>query len=564
MIGAADGSRRGARTGTYRAALGAIEFRRLIAAYSVAAIGQTFGTVAMAIAMFSRTGAAGWVAAIAAARVLPYIVVPGLAGVVAGRLPRRRLLMASAAARAVLAAGLALAVAADSPPIALVTLAFLFTAFGTPCYPAMAAAVPGILSAENLAPGNGLLTGVETLSFIAGPALGGLVLLQGTPATALLVNAGVFVVAIALAALLDSVPAPVLEPEALRDELWAGVRALKSSTELAAPVVLVVVVNLTYAGALVALVIYAEKILSGGSDFGLLNSGLGIGAFAGVVMTNRLARSQNPLLVLGGVTLLAGVPFALLAAVSSTLVASALMVAAGAGCVATEVLAVTLVQRVASRERVAHIFGLLDSLIFAALFVGSALAPVLISAVGVRATLAVLGAVIPAGALGISARFARSARRRLDDEVSARAVLLGGVPWLRDVLVPTREALAAEAQSETVAPGTYVITEGASPDDFFVLAAGALEVRQRRDGHDEVIATLAPGAGFGEVGLLRGVPRTASVVAREPSVVLRVRGSRFVATVNSVAPTAGGTLGGGLLGRLGAESHGRDHPPTSI
>lgn len=185
----ADGSRRAVRTGTYRAALRETEFRRLIAAYSATAVGQTFGTVAMAVAMFSRTGAAGWVAAIAAARVLPYIVVPGLAGVVAGRVPRRRLLMGSAAVRAVLAAWLALAVAIDSPPIALVGLAFLFAALGTPCYPAMAAAVPAVLSAEDLAPGNGLLTAVETLSFIAGPALGGLVLLRGSPATALLVNA---------------------------------------------------------------------------------------------------------------------------------------------------------------------------------------------------------------------------------------------------------------------------------------------------------------------------------------------------------------------------------------
>jgi len=543
----------GARPGTYRAALREVEFRRLISAYSASAIGQTFGTVAMAVAMFSRTGSAGWVAAIAAARVLPYIIVPGLAGVIAGRVSRRRLLMASAAARAVLAALLALAVAGGMAPIVLVAIAFLFTAFGTPGYPAMAAAVPAILSAENLAPGNGLLTGVETLSFIAGPALGGVVLLRGSPSTALVVNAGVFVLAIALAALLEVVPAPVIEPESLLDELAAGVHAIRSATELAAPVVLVVVVNLTYAGALVALVVYAEEVLHGNGVFGLLNTGLGIGACAGVLMTNRLARSQRQLLMLGAVTLLAGVPFALLGAVSSTAVATALMVLAGAGCVATEVLAVTLVQRVAARRHVVHIFGLLDSLIFTALFVGSALTPVLIQAFGVRAALAVLGAVIPAGALAISARFARSARRRLDDEVTARTVLLGGVPWLRDVLVPTLEALAAEAQPESVEPGTYVITEGSSPDDFFVLASGGLDVRRRTDGRDEVIASLSPGAGFGEVGLLRGVPRNASVVATEPSVVLRVRGARFVATVNAVASTAGGTLGGGLLGRLGAE-----------
>jgi MFS family permease len=157
-------SRRPPRPGTYRAALAHIEFRRLIAAYAVTAVGQTFGTVAMAVAMFDRTHSAAWVAAIAGARLLPYVLVPGIAGVVAAHVLRRRLLVGSAAARALLVALMALGVAAGVAPAVLVTLAFVFTACGTPCYPAIAAAVPETLSVEDLAPGNGLLTGVETFA----------------------------------------------------------------------------------------------------------------------------------------------------------------------------------------------------------------------------------------------------------------------------------------------------------------------------------------------------------------------------------------------------------------
>jgi MFS family permease len=294
-------------------------------------------------------------------------------------------------------------------------------------------------------------------------------------------------------------------------------------------------------------------VLGGAADFGLMNAGLGVGALLGAMTTNRLARSQRPLVVLGAVTLLAGVPFALLGGVSSTVVATTLMVLVGAGCVATEVLAVTLVQRVVSRERVAHVFGLLDSLIFAALFLGSVIAPPLIHAFGVRVALAILGGVIPMGALLISVRFARSASRRLDEVVSERVALLRRLPWLRNALAPTLEALAVEARAETVEAGARVLEEGAEPDDFFILVSGVLEVRRRTNGGEDVVATLAPGAGFGEVGLLQQVPRTASVVARERSVILRIGGDRFVATVNAVAAAAGGTLGGGLLGRLGVE-----------
>jgi hypothetical protein len=196
---------------------------------------------------------------------------------------------------------------------------------------------------------------------------------------------------------------------------------------------------------------------------------------------------------------------------------------------------------------------MLDSLIFSALFLGSVIAPALIRLVGVRASLAVIGAVLPAVALLTAAHFSRSARRHARDPTVARVVLLQRLPWLRDALLPTLEALAADAEEETVEAGTTVIEQGADPDDFFVLESGTLEVRKRRrvDANDEVVAVLTPGAGFGEIGLLQRVPRTASVVARERSIILRVRGDRFVGSVSAVTAAAGGTLGGGLLGRLG-------------
>jgi hypothetical protein len=96
-----------------------------------------------------------------------------------------------------------------------------------------------------------------------------------------------------------------------------------------------------------------------------------------------------------------------------------------------------------------------------------------------------------------------------------------------------------------------------------LLVSGALEVRRRENGDDGVIAALTPGAGFREVGLLQGVPRTASVVARERRVVLRVRGDGFVATVNAVAPGAGGTLGCGLRATR-SRSPRADHDLTPV
>ena len=88
---------------TFRSALRAREFRWLMVAYSLQAIGQTFGTVAITVAIFEQTGSATWVAFAAAARLVPYVLLSGLAGVLADRIPRKTLLALSVSARAALA-----------------------------------------------------------------------------------------------------------------------------------------------------------------------------------------------------------------------------------------------------------------------------------------------------------------------------------------------------------------------------------------------------------------------------------------------------------------------------
>lgn len=70
----------------------------------------------------------------------------------------------------------------------------------------------------------------------------------------------------------------------------------------------------------------------------------------------------------------------------------------------------------------------------------------------------------------------------------------------------------------TAAPGEELVTEGEPGDAFFAIASGRAEVV--RDGG--VADTLLAGSYFGEVALLRDVPRTATVVARTPMRLFRL------------------------------------------
>ncbi len=103
-------------TAGFRHALGHREFRWLALHHLVAGSGQSFGTVAVATALYQQTGSAAWVGAAAACRLVPYLLCAGPAGVLADRIDRRRLLLWSAVLRAAVTAVLVVGVAVQAAP----------------------------------------------------------------------------------------------------------------------------------------------------------------------------------------------------------------------------------------------------------------------------------------------------------------------------------------------------------------------------------------------------------------------------------------------------------------
>jgi MFS family permease len=143
-------------------------FLRLWIGQGVSFLGDGVSMVALVVLVVQMTGSASAVAGALVARLLPTIASP-LAGVLADRLDRRVVLVASDLARAVLALGLIFV----RDLVVLYALVFLMGLARTIFNPTVRAAFPGVVGGGDLTRANALISGTFSVSETVGPVLGG-------------------------------------------------------------------------------------------------------------------------------------------------------------------------------------------------------------------------------------------------------------------------------------------------------------------------------------------------------------------------------------------------------
>lgn len=103
--------------------------------------------------------------------------------------------------------------------------------------------------------------------------------------------------------------------------------------------------------------------------------------------------------------------------------------------------------------------------------------------------------------------------------------LLREVSWFAELAAEDLERIARGARVEELAAGTTLIAEGSAPTALYIVIHGELEVTRQSTGAPIVLNTCGPGELLGELGILEGRPRTASVTARTAARVLIVEAS---------------------------------------
>lgn len=484
--------------------------------------------IAVAVYAYETDGIAA-VGVIAFARLVVGAAASSWLAVLADRRPRRQVLLVTDLVRGALLVSLAALVAADAASLVVYVLAVL-AAIAEPLFrSAQVAHTPALVATpEELTAANVIASGVESVGLFLGPALGALLLGASSISAVFAVTAGLSLASVALVSRIGIAGEPVSEPSATRlHTLLAGWRCVVSDDDLRVVIGLFSVQTLV-AGMLNVLVVALaiETLGMGTAGVGWLDGTVGVGAALGVLVVAGLAgrRRLSGYFALGLV--LWGLPLVAIGVWPQLAWTLLLLCLVGVGNTLVDVAGITLLQRASPDAVLGRVFGAFEALVLLAMGVGSLLAPVLVAGLGIRGAVVVAGAILPLTLVPLWRSLAE-----LDEGATApvhQVELLRSVPIFAHLAPARLERLAKALVDVRVEPGQAVFEEGDRGDRFYVVERGSAVVEAAGNRLREVAA----GDFFGEIALLRDVPRTAGVRATSELALLALERDIFLATVS--------------------------------
>jgi MFS family permease len=465
-------------------------------------------------------------------RLIPSALVAPFAGMLGDRYPRERVLLFTNVTRIVLVGLAALAVFADATPWIVYALSIAATMANTPFRSSQAALTPSLArTPEELTAANAVASGIESIAIFAGPALAGVLLAVASTGLAFTITASLIVVSAALLTLIsverEGRPKRELDASTIAAERLAGFTTLARNRSLGVMVLLLTAQMAMFGAVQVFIVVTAIDLLDlGDGGVGYLNAAIGVGAFIGAVSALTLtgAKRLSPAFLTGLVA--TGVPLVVLGLWQEVGVAVLVFAVMGIGNSFVDVSGLTLVQRAVPDEVLARVFGVIQMLWLAAMGVGAAVAPALIAWLGIDTAIVATGLFLPALVAVFGVTVTRiDARAPAPDPDELR--ILASVPIFAPLPGGSLEHLAARLVPLRVDPGTVIVREGDAGDRFYIVAEGTIEVSQ----YGRQISELSGGGYFGEIALLRDVPRTATVTASTNAVLYALDRDDFLSAV---------------------------------
>ena len=473
------------------------------------------------------------------ARLLPAALVAPFAGMLGDRYPREKVLLYTNLARVLLVTAAALAVFGDADPLVVYGFSIAATIATTPFRSSQAALTPTLArTPEELTAANAVASGIDSIAIFAGPAIAGALLAAASIGTVFTMTAALIAVS-ALFVLLMSVdreekPKRELDASTIAAERLAGFTTLARNPSLRVLVLLLTALTGMFGLVQVFIVVASIELLGlGEGGVGYLNAAIGVGAFVGAVSALTLtgAKRLSPPFLAGLVV--AGLPLVALGLWQDVTVAIVVFGVMGLGHSYADIAGLTLIQRAVPDDVLARVFGVIQMLFLAAMGIGAAIAPALIALLGIDTAIIVTGFLLPALVAVSGVIVARIDAAAPAPDVDELRVLTS-VPIFAPLPGGSLEHLATRLVPLRVDPGTVIVREGDAGDRFYIVAEGEIEVSQ--DGR--TISELDAGGYFGEIALLRDVPRTATVTAKTSAVLYALDREDFLSAVTGHAQSA--------------------------
>jgi hypothetical protein len=497
-----------------RTTLGDRDLRGLLIAWFTVMAGKWAFLVAGLVIAYDAGGAVA-VGIFGLARYVPPTILAPFTGLLTVRWAPEVVFRTTNALRTLTVAAALVVVVMDLPFAAYLLVVAIEAGIGAATRPLYMALLPAIArTPSQLVAANVASSAMEGIGTFVGPAIAGLLLTQGGPASVILVVVAVYAAGVwAIAGLkVPAVGRPVASVAAALDQVSAGVRAVAT---LPGPriVVLDLGAQTFVRGLLTVLVVVAsvELLPLGDPGVGTLNAMMGLGGLLGAGVAVLLAGRQR----LGPAFLLAlagwGLPIAVFGLVPTVIVSLLAMTMVGVSNSVLDVAGFTLVQRTTPNHSRVAVLGLLDSVANGGVALGGIVAPLFIVAFGTAPALVVTGAILPLVAI-VSVPI----MRRVDEggpTVPQRADLLRADPLFAPLSLATVEYLSSCLRPVAFDDGAWLMREGEPGMEYLLIETGTVAISQG----GQHIRDLGPGGGgVGEIALLRQVPRTASVQARGP------------------------------------------------
>jgi len=489
----------------------------------------TYSTWLAVFVFAQQRGGAKEVGIVALVLLVPGAVLAPFAAYAGDRYPPQRAMAVGYAVQVVAYGATAMAAWVGSA-IGVYAAATVASTAVTFCRPLMVSMLPAVTHTPTEFIAANALTGlVDQSAVLLGPVLAGVVMVLTSPAEVFAIGMllTLFATTVVATAKVDALPRMPIDAREVVRQACAGFVTLRRSPHVAVLMFFTACVALVAGTTDVLFVSFADLQLGGGGGkSSILNAASGLGAVVAATLGARLLHSPRASVPIMWAGVAMATAFVCMSMATSLGPAVAMFALEGAGEGLLALAATIALQRRAPMDVMSRVFGIAESIHAGALALGSVLVAVLITTMTLSSALVVI-----AGAIVVLVLSGVLVLRRLgEDREAVSTTVVDRIVADRlfaPLPAPVIERLARAAFELTAPPAVPVVRQGDHGDRYYLVIDGELDVIC--DG--KVRATIGAGDSFGEIALLRDVPRTATVTPRTASRLLALERDDFLTAV---------------------------------